>query len=537
MPAVGLKKHIRVFALAAAVCAALVLAAAGCRKGPSAGKSFRFPLQSEPRQIDPQVATDPSSIALISSLFEGLARIDETGTAKPAAASWTVSDNGLTYTFTLKSSKWSDGTEVTADDYVFGIQRAVHPSTKSKNAESLFIIKNAREINQGRLDVSKLGVKAADSKTLIVTLTQPDSDFPAKTATAPFMPCKKDFFEGTLGRYGIEAEYVLSNGPFYLKSWEHNKSVLLQKHEGYHDAEKILPASIRYVIGEVGDPVASLSEGSLDACPVPAEDLEKAKEKNITLITRQDTVRMLWMNNDIPALSSPHIRRALRDSIEWDALYRQLDSKTDIPAAGFVPPDSTAAPSVKYRSPGNALTPSTQSQKAAQAILKGLDAAGLEKMPLLTLMCQQDDYSLNIARYIIQSWQKNLSLYFKLEPLSRSELEARVKVGNYELALYSFTPSGYGALDVFQSFKSGAVGNLSHFSDKGFDSRLASVRPAPSKSDLEALEKMLWDSCPSVPVSFELTYVGIPKENSGIVVRPFGGGLYGSPYDFRQAAK
>ena len=264
----------------------------------------------------------------------------------------------------------------------------------------------------------------------------------------------------------------------------------------------------------MGDPVASLSEGSLDACPVPAEDLEKAKE-NITLITRQDTVRMLWMNNDIRRFQV-RISAAPFGFDRMDALYRQLDSKTDIPAAGFVPPDSTAAPSVKYRSPGNALTPSTQSQKAAQAILKGLDAAGLEKMPLLTLMCQQDDYSLNIARYIIQSWQKNLSLYFKLEPLSRSELEARVKVGNYELALYSFTPSGYGALDVFQSFKSGAVGNLSHFSDKGFDSRLASVRPAPSKSDLEALEKMLWDSCPSVPVSFELTYVGIPKENSGL---------------------
>jgi len=515
----------------------ITVLASGCEKQDISGKGFRFPLLTEPRQLDPQVATDSASITLIASLFEGLARLDETGAPQPAAASWTVSSDGLTYTFNLKSSKWSDGSEVTAYDFLFGIQRAVMPSTNSQYAEELFIIKNAREINQGKMDISKLGVKAVDNKTLVVTLTQPDSGFPAKTAMPPYMPCKKSFFEETGGRYGLEAKYVLSNGPFYLKSWVHNESLLLNKHEGYHDAKNILPAAVRYVIGSVDKPVSYLEEGLLDAAQIPSGSVKEAEEKGITVLTHQDSVRMLWMNNSIPALSNSFIRRALRDAIEWEKLYEQFDRDNDIPATGFIPPDSVISPGTKYRPSASPLTPATKPQEAVQYLSRGLEAAGLEKMPALTLICPEDDYSMNIARYIVQSWQKNLSLYFNIETLSPSQLDARVKVGNYQLALYTYTPPDSRAVDVLTAFKTGAVGNYSRFSDSGFDSRLSSLNQNPSKSEVANLEKALWDSCPSVPVSFELTFFGIPKGNSGILVMPFGGGTFGSLFDFRKAGK
>jgi oligopeptide transport system substrate-binding protein len=514
-----------------------LLISSGCNKDTLSGKGFRFPLSSDPRQIDPQVATDHASVTLVAALFEGLARLDESGNPQPAAATWTVSDDGLTYTFTLVDSKWSDGTKVTAHDFVFGMQRAVIPTTNSKLAENLFIIKNAQEINQGKLNVANLGVKAVDDNTLTITLTHPDSEFPAKTATTPFMPCKKSFFDETGGRYGIEAEYVLTNGPFYLKSWSHNQSILLYKHEDYHDAENILPSSIRYVIGDVDDPITYLSEGMLDASPIPAEDLNRAEEEKLNLTIQKDTVRMLWMNNSIPALSNVYIRRSLRDSIEWKTLYQQFNSKTDIPASGFIPPDSTVTSSNKYRTSSNSLNPSTHAQDAAKNLIKGLESAELEKMPSLTLLCANDEYSTNIARYIVQSWQKNLSLYFSIETLSPSELEARVKVGNYQLALYSYTPNDSSAADILYSYRSGAIGNFSRFSDKSYDSKLSSVGQKASRSELVALESMLWQSCASVPISFELAYVGIPENNSGIIIRPFGGGPFGSPYDFRKAGK
>ncbi|NLN81428.1 MAG: peptide ABC transporter substrate-binding protein [Clostridiales bacterium] len=509
----------------------------GCKKESIAGKSFRFSLSAEPRQIDPQISTDTASVTMVVALFEGLARLDESGKARPGAADWVVSDDGLTYTFTLLDSKWSDGTEVTAHDFVFGMQRAVHPTTQSSLAEQLFEIKYAREINEGRADASFLGVKALDDKRLTITLTQPDRDFPAKTASTPFMPCKKSFFDQTEGKYGLDTEHLISNGPFYLKAWNHNKSLLMGKNEGYHDAENILPSSVRYVIGEVEDPVKALSEGMLDAAPIPAGELEKARNAGIRLHTQKDTLLMLWMNNDNQSLSNPYLRRALRDSIEWKLLLEQLDSTTDIPATGFVSPDATVLSAGRYRDDTNRITPTTRAPQAQQELSKGLQQAGLEGMPTLTLLCSDDEYSTNIARYVVQSWQKNLSLYFSIEPLTLSELTSRVKVGNYQIAISSFTAPGADAKDAMGSFITGAIGNYAHFSDEEYDDKFKSAGNRATQQELKVLEETLWQMCPSVPLSFRLRYTGIPKANSGIVVRSFGGGAFGAPYDFRQAGR
>ena len=514
-----------------------LLPLAGCKKDTPVGKNFRFPLSAEPRQIDPQVSTDAASVTMVAALFEGLARLDENGEAVPGAADWTGSDDGLTYTFTLRDSLWSDGTAVTAQDFLFGMQRAVLPSTKSSLAEQLFIIEGAKEVNEGTAEPSALGVQAVDEKTLVITLTEPDPDFPEKTASTPYMPCKESFFEGTGGRYGLEEEYVLSNGPFLLKKWNHNENLLLNKNEGYYDAENIYPAAVRYMIGEVEDPVGQMADGLLDAAPIPAESLEAAREAGLTLVAMDDTIQYLWMNNGNEALKSADIRRALRDAVEWELVYEQL-SDASLPAEGFAAPASVLTAGEAYRTGGNRLAPSTDAEAAAKALSAGLADAGLTRMPKLTLLCSEDEYSLNLARYLVQSWQKNLSLYFDIEAVSSSELETRVKVGNYQLALYACTAPGSSALDAFGAFATDAVGNYARFSDSGVDSLVsAALLGAAGREEMEALEALLWELCPSVPLSFEKRYVGIPANDSGIIVRPYGGGAFGAPYDFRQAGK
>ena len=192
---------------------------AGCKQDTTVGKSFRFPLSSEPRQLDPQVCTDTASAAVVDAIFEALTALDENRNALPRAANWTVSQDGRSYTVTLFDNAWSDNTPVTAHDFEFGIKRAVMPLTKSGLAYRLYNIKNAKEINEGSKDISELGVNALDNKTLKITLNKRDNKFPERTAYAPFMPCQKSFFDSTGGRYGLETEYIMSNGAFYLKKW------------------------------------------------------------------------------------------------------------------------------------------------------------------------------------------------------------------------------------------------------------------------------------------------------------------------------
>lgn len=117
-------------------------------------------------------------------------------------------------------------------------------------------------------------------------------------------------------------------------------------------------------------------------------------------------------------------------------------------AAGYIPPDAVVSGAERYRIPDNARLPVSRSREALADFTAGLAQAGLPSCPGLTMLCADDEQSIELARYILQSWQKNLSVYFELVPLSPDELASRVGVGNYELALYTLTPSSLTAQGV-----------------------------------------------------------------------------------------
>lgn len=539
---------------AAALIAACLLALfglPGCRKKSPEGKSFRFQLETDPRQLDPQVSTDRSSVTMAAALFEGLARLDENGDAVPAAATWTVSEDRRVYTFTLRDSSWSiqkskkdenlwkSPTPVTAQDFVFGMQRAVLPATGSTLAQELFCIENAEAVNKGERPVSDLGVKAVDEKTLMITLHEPDDDFPKKTASTPYMPCNQAFFEYTEGRYGLEAEYVLTNGPFYVKTWLHGESITLTKNNGYHDADTILPASVRFLMKAPDDPVAALEEGNLDAASLTAAQADQAQEKKLELVRLQDTVTGLWLNNHVTALSEPAIRRALRDAIEWDLVRGRLTAGGAAAAEGYIPPDAVVSGSERYRNGQNAHPAVSKGRDALTDFSAGLSDAGLASVPKLTMLCADDNASVELARYILQSWQKNLSVYFELTPLPAAELNSRVSVGNYELALYTYTPVSMTAQGILGGYAgTAAKGNLARYESARFEAAFGRLASGTStREEIDELEGILFDECPFIPLSFPVRTVGLGKTVSGIVVRPFMGGSFGAELDFRAAGK
>ena len=183
------------------------------------GKSFTWHLSSEPKTLDPQIAQGENAAIVIGALFEGLARLDETGRAVPGAAeSWEHSDDFLTWTFHLRSgATWSDGkTPVTAADFVFAFRRALDPATGSETCGPLLCLENAEQVHAGEQDVTSLGVQAVDELTLTVRLAYPVQDFPVLTAQPVCMPCNEPFFNETAGRYCLDRSRLLGNGPFVI---------------------------------------------------------------------------------------------------------------------------------------------------------------------------------------------------------------------------------------------------------------------------------------------------------------------------------
>lgn len=522
----------------------LVLCLPSCQDKTLAGRSFYFPLDAEPRQLDPQVSTDRSSMTVAAALFEGLTRLDENGKAVPAAAQWTVSEDRMTYTFTLRESQWSNGEPVTADDFLFGMQRAVQPSTRSSLASQLFDIVGAEDINEGRAELSSLGVKVQDDRTLIITLREPNDAFPERVASTPFMPCNRAFFESTGGKYGLEKDYVLTNGPFMLSRWSHGEYLVIKKHEGYHDQESILPAAVRYVIGQVEDPVTSLAEGNLDAAEISPSQVEAAREENLQLVPLEDTISYLWMNNTAKGLKKEETRRALREALQWDALTALIGEAGYTVATGYTAPAAVLHGGEPYRTEANGLVPETvgggtvTAAQAQQHLAEGMAAEGLTTLPKMTLLCADDEFSQNLARYILQSWQKNLGLYFTMEALPEAELETRVRVGNYELALCASQAEGLTALEALGEYASSSTHNLARFSDADYDVLYESARTGDTtREKLERLEAALQEACPCVPLFFKTRYFALAEEVSGMVIRPFGGGAFGAEIDFRGAGK
>lgn len=513
-------------------------------------KGFRLPLAGEPAQLDPQVSTDSSGITVLSVLFEGLTRLDADGKAVPAAADWTVSPDGLTYTFDLRLSYWStlsvrgeetpwdDPVTVVADDFVFGMQRAVSPDTGSALAQQLYSIQNARAIHEGKKSVNTLGVKAVSDTRLTVTLTEPDENFPAKLATTPFMPCNRAFFEYTAGRYGLEKQTVLSNGPFSLTAWNHGQSILLTKNPDYHDASSISPAAVRFVIGATD--AAAVTSGTLDVALLPFDQTAAAAKAGVSLVTLQDSIRQVWFNTSAPAFGNADIRRALRDSVEWDTVYGYLEGVGEPAATGYIAPDATVADGEVYRTEANAMRRKTDVGAAQTALARGLAAVQPDKktpsMPSFTVLAAEDETSANLARYLVQSWQKNLKIYGDLKLVSEAQLLAAVRAGNYQIAICTVTATGLTGAENLRSYTTSGADNYSRYTSAAFDT-LAAAALHGGRTALAAAEERLMSDCPTVPLSFPRRYYGIASGVTGLTVRPFNGGTYGSVYEFLQAKK
>ena len=167
----------------------------------------RYNLTEVPQNLDPVLAEDIASVIAVTNIFEGLVRRSADGSLVPGVAErYESSDDGLTYTFYLRENAvWNDEkkTPLTAEDFVFGFQRLFNPSTNAVNAAKLYCIKNAQAVHRGELGVEQLGVQATGPHTLVIQLEYADLMFLDLLATPAAMPCNREFFASTKGKYGL----------------------------------------------------------------------------------------------------------------------------------------------------------------------------------------------------------------------------------------------------------------------------------------------------------------------------------------------
>lgn len=529
------------------LCMILLLPCVACEDSePSnANKSFQYHLATEPKTLDPQIAEDESGMILIQALFEGLTRLDADGNAVPGVAeSWTSNADFTEFTFHLRDDAvWndSDKTPVTADDFVYAFQRALDPATKSTTCSPMYCIQNARAIHAGELPVERLGVSAVDAHTLSVQLEYSCEDFPARTASAVFMPCQEEFFFTTGGRYGLERSTMLCNGPFAIDGaygWEHGSYINLRRSSSYSGNSKPLPSDIKFSIGkkkvDVSDPVAALTEGTVDAIAMPSELIGAAEKSGCSVIGFQDTTWGLCFNTQSDIMYNRNIRKAFTQAFSRENVLAHLPEGTTA-AENIIPPETKLfGRDYREQAGGGSYYP-PQDSAAAQFLAAGLQELGLEALPSVTILCSDDPEVKLMANEMLTEWNAQFDNYFNMEPLSEGELASRIAAGNYQIAICPITPEASGPLAVLDLFRSDNPSNPAGLHSAGYDETLSNAENqsgAEAAAACAAMERYLNEQCIFYPLFYESHYFASAPGVTGIVYQPYGGGV-----DFINAGK
>ncbi|MGX8709061.1 peptide ABC transporter substrate-binding protein [Caproiciproducens sp. R1] len=532
---------------AALLCLTILFSFSGCGKNEpkNANKKINYYLDSEPKTLDPQIASDSAATVAVEALFEGLVRLGADNRPYPGVAEkWVSSENDTVFTFTLRSSaKWSDKekTPVTANDFVYAFRRALSPQTGSPTCSRMFCIQNAREVNAGTVPADQLGVTAPDAHTLVVRLNYSYPDFPSITAAPVFMPCNQKFFESTSGRYGLEIKYLIGNGPFEIDGkygWSHGQYLNLVRSDTYAGKQKPLPSNLKLTVqnkdNAITDPVDALKSGTVDAIAISGSQAAAAQAQGCTITSFEDTTWGLCFNTQSELMKSKNIRRAFIQAFDRAKVLQHLPK--NMSAANDIIPPSTALLGKPYRSlAGGGSYFLKQDKNAASLLAAGLSELSLSELKSVTVICPDDANVKLMLNEMIASWNVQFHNYFNMEPLSEDQLASRIQSGDYQVALCPVQPASDGPLSVLSLFKSSEKNNPAKWKDSSFDAMLDSAEKsggADSAAIFANAEKYLNEQGVFYPLYYEKHYYASSKGVTGVVFHPYGAGV-----DFIQAGK
>ncbi|MEE9368955.1 MAG: peptide ABC transporter substrate-binding protein [Pontiella sp.] len=467
---------------------------------------------SEPKGLDPHVVTSVSAYNIISALLEGLVAEDPNDPSLKAvpgvAESWTVSEDLTVYTFRLRTgATWSNGDSVTANDFVFSYRRMLSPTMGSPYAYMLHLLKNGRAYNMGTLDdFERVGVKVLDSKTLELTLEMPTASFLSQLTHWSWFPVHPPTIlkHGKIDEMGTpwtRAENFVGNGPFTLKSWRQNQSIVVQKSPLYWDAETVRLNEIHFhPIGDHMIEERSFRAGQLHVTgTVPLDRVRHYKEKKPDVLRLDPYLRSYYylLNVNKPPLDDLRVRKALAMAIDRDAITQFVTRSGEESAYSFTPPRMGS-----YEPPKRF---STNIEGARNLLAEAgfPEGQGFQK---LTLLFHTSDLHTRIAEVIQQMWKDNLGIHIELENVEWKVYQDRRKNRQYDIARAEWVADYVDPSTFLDVWMTGGGNNHAGWSSREYDKLLQKAARISDASKREMLfhqaETILIDDQPIIPLLF-----------------------------------
>lgn len=296
----------------------------------------------EPQTLDPSQTSLEIEAFILKDLYEGLTSYDAAGNIVPGAAeSWTVSDDGTVYTFKINSkANWSDGSPVTAEDFIFSFRRVEDPKTAAGYSNILYPIKNAEKVNKGEAKLEELGMKAIDAKTLEITLERPTPFFLQLLAHQTALPVNKASLEKN-GAEFIKPGKLVSNGAFELAEHVQNDHLTAVKNSDYWDAANVkLDKVIFYPTEDQAAAVRRFEAGEIQLVyNFSADQIERLRASHGDQVHVNPALSTYFYSFDtrVEPFSNVRVRRALSMAIDRDFLSREIYKGAQLPAYSLVP--------------------------------------------------------------------------------------------------------------------------------------------------------------------------------------------------------
>ena len=485
--------------------------------------------------LDPGLSTETVNRFALAHMYAGLYKKLEDGSVVPdlAAGEPEISEDGLTYTIKLKDGLvWSDGEPITAQDFVFGVNRNL-----TYGAENGFVtdkmvryLEGAEEhLADTEVDLetfSFAGVEALDDTTVVYHLKTPCAFFTGLLCGGGFLPLREDVAEAGFSEWAVEPGYPVT-GAYVLDYCNENEKVVLTKNESFYDAENVTVDEITFqVMPDMDAQAAAFKTGDLDAALAISASIVSTYENQNELWNRpQQSVYSIDLNSGEKgpeALKDVNVRRALAISINRDEIVKAINAGNFYtPLYGYVPFGMKGAED-DFRKEGDAkqLYQAYDPEKAKEL----LKEAGYDESNPLTLKYKYSNNSIHadVAQMLEQMW-KAVGVNVELEVVESGVFYDQIDQGDFEMARYALMCTNDPS--EFLNQWTQAMQPVAAVADDTYDQMMTDVTKIVDRTEymnkLHEIETYLVEEQVYVIPLFDFNEPALKKENlKGVYMTP-----------------
>ncbi len=487
-------------------------------EGAATGLDLAVQVGPNPETIDPALNSAADGANIIVHAFEPLMIVDsENKIVGGQAESYDVSEDGLTFTFHLRDGlKWSDGTPLTASDFVYSWKRLADPNTAAPYAgDMLGYVKGYEEAAAGNLDA--LALTAPDDKTFVVELSVPCVYFSKLITHASMVPVQKASIEANGDQWTLKPETYVSNGPLKMVEWVPGSHITFAKNENYWDADKVTVNTLKFVLMEDANAAYSAYQaGEVSMIKtLPTEEIPTLrKTEDFQIGSTMGTYYISFQTQKEP-FNNPDVRKALSLAIDRDYVANTVMQGIYAPATNFVGPGisdaengSSFEEATRKNNGGDFFNVSDHDADVAKAkeLLAKAGSPDGQGFPTIEYMTNDQLFHKPLAEYLQSCWKEALGVNLDIKIVEWATFTPTRRAGDFQIARNGWLYDYDDPSNMLNLFKSTSGNNDGKYNNPEYDKKIDEANSTPDVAKHYALlheaENMILEDSAVAPVAY-----------------------------------